>query len=98
MTGSPSALQSYPSVASKNPFTMLVMLNTINNVLTYVFQLLEDLSLKIWYQHDGTACHNARIVRSYLNANCPARWIRRNGPVVCPVRSNSVEGLLLSVV
>jgi hypothetical protein len=62
---------------------MLAMLNTINNVLTYVFQLLlEDLSLKIWYQHDGTACHNARIVRSYLNANCP---------VVCPVRSNSVR-------
>jgi hypothetical protein len=46
VTGSPSALQSYPSVASKNPFTILVMLNTIKWHLCIVIQGDSEISLE----------------------------------------------------
>lgn len=63
-------------------------LHFLNNVL---FQLVEDVPLDIranmWYLHDGAPCHNARVVRNWLDAHFPGQWIGRNGPVAWPARS-----------
>ncbi|RZC38569.1 DDE 3 domain containing protein, partial [Asbolus verrucosus] len=56
-----------------------------------LFTLLDDINLeirqKLWFFHDGAPCHNAHVVRNWLNTNFPQRWIGTYGPVAWPARS-----------
>lgn len=53
--------------------------------------LLEDVDLatrqRMWVQLDGAPPHFALIVRNFLNARYPNKWIGRGGPVPWPARS-----------
>ncbi|RZC42533.1 DDE 3 domain containing protein [Asbolus verrucosus] len=54
-----------------------------------LFTLLDDINLEIrqilWFLHDGAPCHNAHVIRNWLNF--PQRWIGTYGPVAWPARS-----------
>ncbi|KAJ8917899.1 hypothetical protein NQ315_002591 [Exocentrus adspersus] len=59
----------------------------LNLLNVNVEDLLDSLPLTVlpqmWFQHDGCAAHNARIVRDYLNE----KWIGTHGPIAWPPRS-----------
>ena len=59
--------------------------------------LLEDIPLvvrsQMYFQHDGAPPHYSRIVREYLHASFPNRWIGRLGPVAWPPRSPDLTPL-----
>lgn len=54
-------------------------------------ELLQDVDLatrrRMWIQLDGAPPHYAHIVRNFLDAKYPDRWIGRGGPVAWPARS-----------
>jgi hypothetical protein len=56
-----------------------------------IFDLLGDVPLEIrrnlWLLHDGAPCHNAHIIRNWLNNNFPERWIGTYGLGLWPARS-----------
>lgn len=62
----------------------------------HLYDLLEDVPLdlraRMWLQHDGAPAHSAQIVRDYLNAAYPGRWIGRGG-VPWPPRSPDLNPL-----
>ena len=62
-----------------------------------VTQFTEDLPLvqlaALWMQQDGAPPHFGRIVREWLDANFPERWIGRAGPVAWPPRSPDLTPL-----
>jgi hypothetical protein len=41
----------------------------------------------LWFQQDGAPAHNSGIVRQFLEAEFPGRWIGTRGPVEWPARS-----------
>ena len=59
--------------------------------------LLEDIPLMVrmqmFFQHDGAPPHYSRLVREYLNASFPNRWIGRGGPIEWPPRSPDLTPL-----
>ena len=59
--------------------------------------LLEDIPLMVrsqmYFQHDGAPPHYSRLVREYLNASFPNRWIGRGGPIAWPPRSPDLTPL-----
>lgn len=54
-------------------------------------ELLDGIPLnrlrQIFFQQDGAPCHNAGIVRNYLNEQFGQQWIGNNGPIRWPPRS-----------
>ena len=52
---------------------------------------MEDIPLKassqMYFQHDGDPPHYSRLVKEYLHASFPNRWLGRLGPVAWPPRS-----------
>lgn len=48
---------------------------------------------EVYFQQDGASPHYARIVRNYLNAVFPNRWIGRGGPIRWPARSPDLTPL-----
>ena len=59
--------------------------------------LLEDSPLMVrnqmYFQHDGAPPHYSRLVREYLHASFPNRWLGRLGPVAWPPRSPDLTPL-----
>lgn len=59
--------------------------------------MLDDIPLalrsNIIFQHDGAPAHNAHIVRDYLNAQFPNRWLGTYGPIEWPPRSPDITPL-----
>lgn len=59
--------------------------------------LLEDVPLaqrqRMWFMHDGAPAHTSLVVREYLNARFPNRWIGQHGPVAWPPRSPDLNPL-----
>ena len=59
--------------------------------------LLEDIPLMVrsqmYFQHDGAPAHYSRLVREYLHASFPNRWLGRLGPVAWPPRSPDLTPL-----
>lgn len=59
--------------------------------------LLENVPLLIrqnlWLQMDGAPCHNAEIVRNYLNRQYRDKWIGTYGPMEFPPRSPDLTPL-----
>jgi len=47
----------------------------------------------MYFQHDGAPPHYSRIVREYLHASFPNRWLGRGGPVAWPPRSPDLTPL-----
>ena len=70
-------------------------LNFLQNDLP---NLLENLPLAIraqmWFQHDGAPAHWARVVRQFLNAVFPERWIGRGGTIQWPPDLNPLDFFL----
>lgn len=65
--------------------------NYLEFLSRHLGDLLEDVPLQtrreMWYLQDGALPHYAVIVREWLNANYPNKWIGRSGPVPWPPRS-----------
>lgn len=63
-------------------------LNYLDFLRNNLIDLLEDVPYEtrrtMWFMHDGAPPHFRIVVRSYLNAAYPNRWIGRNGPVAWP--------------
>lgn len=47
----------------------------------------------LWYQQDGAPPHYSRVVRDYLDATFPNRWIGRRGTIEWPPRSPDLTPL-----
>lgn len=47
----------------------------------------------LWFQQDGAPAHNSRIVRQFLEAEFPGRWIGTRGAVEWPARSPDLSPL-----
>jgi hypothetical protein len=54
---------------------------------------VEDLQPTVIFQQDGAPPHWGRIVRDYLDATFPNRWLGRNGPLAWPPRSPDIAPL-----
>lgn len=69
-------------------------LNFLQNDLP---NLLENVPLAIrahmWFQHDGAPAHSTRVVRQFLDATFPERWIGRGGTIQWPPRSPDLNPL-----
>lgn len=54
-------------------------------------ELLDNIPLnrfrEVFFQQDGAPCHNAGVVRNYLNERFGQQWIGNNGPIHWPPRS-----------
>ena len=47
----------------------------------------------LWFQQNGAPAHNSRIVRQFLEAEFPGRWIGTRGAVEWPARSPDLSPL-----
>ena len=47
----------------------------------------------MYFQHDGAPPHYSPLVREYLHASFPNRWLGRLGPVAWPPRSPDLTPL-----
>lgn len=60
-------------------------------------ELYDDVPLaqlnQIYFQQDGAPAHNAQLIRTYLDANFPGRWIGTHGPIRWPPRSPDLSVL-----
>lgn len=52
-----------------------------------------NLRHNMLYMHDGAPAHYALIVREWLDAHFPNRWIGRGGPISWPARSPDLNPL-----
>ena len=50
-------------------------------------RLPDDIQQRIYFQQDGCAPHNTRIVHNYLNLKFGEHWLGTYGPVARPSRS-----------
>lgn len=69
-------------------------LNLLQNDLPELIRNVDpQLRETMWLQNDGCPAHYAVIVREYLNATYPERWIGRLGPILWPPRSPDLNPL-----
>jgi hypothetical protein len=59
----------------------------------FVVPQVEDLQPTVIFQQDGAPSLWGRIVRDYLDATFPNRWLGRDGPLAWPPRSPDITPL-----
>jgi hypothetical protein len=59
----------------------------------FVVPQVEDLQPTVIFQQDGAPPYWGRIVRDYLDATFPNRWLRRDGPLAWLPRSADITRL-----
>lgn len=57
-----------------------------NQIVPNIIAVTANIN-SVFYQQDGAPAHYSRIVREYLDATFPNRWIGRGGPIAWPPRS-----------
>jgi hypothetical protein len=60
----------------------------------FVMPQVEDLQPMVIFQQDGAPSHWGRIVRDYLDATFPNRWLGKDGPLAWPPRSPDITPLV----
>jgi hypothetical protein len=59
----------------------------------FVVPQVEDLQPTVLLQQDGASTHWGRIVRDYLDATLPNRWLGTDGPLAWPPQSSDITTL-----
>lgn len=63
----------------------------------FVEPVIDDLPLteieNVYFQQDGAPCHNAQIIRTFLNQQFGDTWLGNRGPVHWPARSPDLTPL-----